>query len=405
MSPKLSEMDLMAPPVVETWQRRAMIIGILGVIGAIIGWVIEPDYFYRAYLLGYMWLLEVTLGSMAMVMLYHLTGGAWGTVLRRILEAAMSNIWLMMVLFIPVVIGVHHLYPWSRQDVLNSDADIRRIAAAYLSLRFWIFRAVLYFIGFGALIATLNKVSRRQDRPPEVNMDIRLRRISGPGEVFWLFATFFMYVDWIMSITPHYISMVLPLIFNAGQGLTTICFAVIIAAMLVQRAPMKGIIKPDQFLDHGKIVLTFTMVWAWWTYGQWIIFWSGNKPDEIGWFLTRTHGGWNYWGFVIILGHFFIPFLLLLSRSFKSNFRTLRWLALWLLFARYMDILYYIMPNYPDWREKFHYSWLFAVVPIAFWGVWLTAFFWHLKRRPLLAVEDAHAKILVEEGHEYEQAV
>jgi hypothetical protein len=165
---------------------------------------------------------------------------------------------------------------------------------------------------------------------------------------------------------------------------------------------MREVWKPDQFLDHGKIMLAFTMLWGWFSFSQWLIIWAGNLPEEISWYLDRTRGGWNLWGFALIFIQFAIPFALLLSRGLKSNWRTLRWIALWIVFARYFDLLYIIEPSFPEWKGHFHYSWLFAVVPLGLAGLWMTYFFANLKRRPLLALYDAHVRILAEEGHEHE---
>lgn len=388
----------MAPPVVNTWQRRALVVGIVFGIASILGWIFDYDQFYRSYLLAYMWCFELTLGSLALLMLYHLTGGAWGTVIRRILEAAMQNIWLMLLLFAPIIIGVHRLYPWSRPEEFAASPHLHDIAHVYLRLSWWLVRAGVYFGIWIFLVWRLMRISRRQDRE-SYPMDTELRTISGPGEVLYIFATLFLYTDWLMSLTPDWYSMIYGLIFNAGQGLIAISFAVVIAALLVRHQPMREILTTDQFLDHGKIMLTFVMVWGWWTYAQWIIYWSGNKPDEISWYIARTRGGWEHYWFILIMVHFCVPFALLLSRGFKKNPRTLVWLALWCIVARYMDDFFFIAPSFPSNAGQFHYSWLDAVIPIALLSFWLALFFQHLKARPLLALQDPHAELMLEQAY------
>jgi hypothetical protein len=390
----------MAPPVVNRWQRRALIVGVVFGIASILGWIFDYDQFYRSYLLGYMWCFELTIGSLALLMLYHLTGGAWGTVIRRILESSMQNIWLMLPLFAPIIIGAHHLYPWTRPEEVASSAHMRDIAQNYLNLGWWLIRAAVYFGIWIYLIWMLMRISKRQDREPSVPMDSVLRTISGPGEVLYVFATLFLYTDWLMSLTPDWYSMIYGLIFNAGQGLAAISFAVIIAAMLTRHEPMRHVIEPEQFGDHGKIMLTFVMVWGWWTYAQWIIYWSGNKPDEITWYVARTRGGWEHFWFAIIMVHFCVPFALLLSYSFKRNARKLAALAVWALVARYMDDFFFIAPSFPENAGHFHYSWLDAVVPVSLAGLWLALFFQHLKARPLLALHDPHVTVILEQVYE-----
>jgi hypothetical protein len=368
-------------------------------IAAVIGWIFDYDQFYRSYLLGYMWCFELTIGSLALLMLYHLTGGAWGTVIRRILEAAMQNIWLMLPLFVPIIIGAHRLYPWTRPEELAASAHLRDVAHVYLNLGWWLIRATVYFGIWIYLVWILMRISKRQDRAPEVPMDTVLRTISGPGEVLYVFATLFLYTDWMMSLTPDWYSMIYGLIFNAGQGLAAISFAVLIAALLVRHEPMRDVIEPEQFGDHGKIMLTFVMVWGWWTYAQWIIYWSGNKPDEIAWYVARTRGGWEHYWFALIMVHFCVPFALLLSYSFKRNPRKLAALAVWTLGARYMHNFFFIAPSFPENAGHIHYSWLDAVVPISLAGFWLALFFQHLKARPLLALQDPHVTVILEHAY------
>jgi hypothetical protein len=392
--------DYMAPAVASRWQRRALIVGMVFAIPSIIGWILDYDQFYRSYLLGYMWCFELTIGSLALLMLYHLTGGAWGTVIRRILEAAMENIWLMLLLFVPIIIGVHRLYPWSRPEELAANAHLRELGKVYLNLGWWLVRAGLYFGVFIWFMWKLLNISRQQDHAPEVPRDYELRTISGAGAVIYVFATLFLYTDWLMSLTPDWYSMIYGLIFNAGQGLAAISFAVLIGGFLAEYEPMRSVFKADQFQDNGKIMLTFVMVWGWWTYAQWIIYWSGNKPDEISWYIARTRGGWEHYWFALLMVHFCVPFALLLSRSFKTNFRTLRWLALWCLLARYMHNFFFIAPAFPEHVGHFHYSWLDAVIPISLAGFWLALFFRHLKSRPLFALQDPHATLILEQAYE-----
>ena len=166
-------LEFPAPAVVSAWQWRALIVGCLFAIPSIIGWVLDYDQFYRSYLVGYMFCFELTVGSLALLMLYHLTGGAWGTVSRRVMEAAMQNIWLMLILFAPIVIGVHRLYPWTRPEELAGNKHLQMIAHQYLRLGLWLPRAGLYFLVWIALVWTLMAFSRRQDREPEIPLGDR----------------------------------------------------------------------------------------------------------------------------------------------------------------------------------------------------------------------------------------
>jgi hypothetical protein len=154
--------------------------------------------------------------------------------------------------------------------------------------------------------------------------------------------------------------------------------------------------KPDYVHDYGKLMLTFIMVWAYFSFSQWLIIWAGNLPEEISWYLRRLHGGWQLMGLLLALFHFAVPFAFLLSRPLKRNIHKLVYLAVFLMVMRYVDMFWYIEPTF---HESFSLSWLDIVVPVAIGGFWLALFFRNLKQRPLLPVYDVHTQPVLEPAH------
>jgi hypothetical protein len=388
--------DLMAPPVAETIQRRSFIIGILAAVIALIGLFMAPDQFFRSYLLGYMAWLGVSLGSMAILMLVHLTHGNWGMVIRRILEAATRNVLLMAVLFLPLLTGLPRLYPWARGAEAAKDEHLRHLSETFLSPSMFVIRAIVYFAIWIVLASLLTKWSAEQDTPNQKS-DLRFRNLSAPGLVLYGLTVSFAAVDWVMSLDPHWISTIYGLLLLAGQILSAISFAVVVEVILSRYRPMSELLKPDHLHDHGKLMLTFVMVWAYFGFSQWLIIWAGNLPEEITWYLRRLHGGWQSIGLILALFHFGVPFILLLSRNFKRKPQTLVKLAVWLMVMRLLDLFWIIAPNF---HENLHVTVWDIVVPVAMGGIWLGLFFRHLKARPLLSLYDAHASALLEPAHE-----
>jgi hypothetical protein len=399
--------ELMPPAAVAAWQRRALLIAVPFTVLAVIGWILASvvphyDQFYRSYLLGYLLCWGVSVGSLAVLMIYHTTGGEWGTVLRRILEAASRTLWAVAIGFIPILIGIHRLYPWSRAEEIAKDPHLQQtLGPQYLNLKYFIARALLYFVAWIALAIWMNRQSDRQDLEPVV-LDRRLRHVGGAGLVVYAFTVTFAAIDWGMSLDLHWTSTIYGLLYFAGQGLITWSFAVIVLGALVRYRPMREIVRREAFLDNGKLLLACTMLWGWFTLSQWLIIWAGNLPEEIAWYLSRTRGGWREFAYFLVIGQFFIPFFLLLSRSLKSDGRTLGKLALWIIFMRYCDLYWFVMPNFENRKGHFHFSWQDAAVPIAMASWWVYLFLGYLRRRPLLAVYDDHVKLLLEKGHELE---
>jgi len=396
---RTNHLDTMAPPVTQTIQSRSLVIGLVFAAIAIIGGFLRPDQFFRGYLLAYMDWLGVTLGSMVILMIRHLTGGGWGTVIRRILGAAMRCVPLMTSLFVPILFGLPRLYIWARP--LDSIADkhlrehLQEITKSYLSVNAFIVRAAIYFIIWNLLSFFLTKWSREQDQPP-VRDNSRFKILSGPGIILYAFTVSFAAIDWVMSLDPSWISTIYGLVILIGQLLAAMCFAVVVERILVRYKPMSEWLKPDFVQDHGKWMLTFIMVWAYFNFSQWLIIWAGNLPDEITWYMRRLNGGWGYVGLWLVVFHFAVPFVILLSRSFKRDIRRMVWLAVWMLFMRYLDLLWNIEPNF---SPTFSITWADIVVSIAMGGIWFWYFFRNLNSMPLLPVHDVDAKEVLEPAH------
>jgi hypothetical protein len=193
-----------------------------------------------------------------------------------------------------------------------------------------------------------------------------------------------------------------PLIFLVGQCLSALCLMVVVERILSSRPPVLLYLKPREVHDHGKFMLAFIMLWAYFSFSQLLIIWAGNLPEEITWYTRRLYGGWQGVGLFIAIFHFAVPFLFLLSRSFKRSPMSLVWLAAWMLFMRWVDVLWHIEPSF--YRSVSLLGGLdlaaWIVVPAGMGGLWLTFFFYNLKQRPLLALYDPKSLVLLEATHE-----
>jgi hypothetical protein len=394
-------LELMAPPVVKTLQRRSLVVGLIfGAIAALGAWL-RPDQFFRAYLLAFMAWLGVSLGSMAILMLRHLTKGGWGMVIRRILGAAMRCLPLMTLLFVPILFGMPKLYLWARPLDSIQDTHLRQhlegITGTYLSVHGFIIRAAIYFAIWNVLSLLLTRWSAQQDHPPVRDNSSKFKALSAPGLILYAFSITFAVIDWIMSIDATWISTIFGLSFLIGQVLAGFCFAVVVERILFRYQPMSKLLKPVYVHDHGKFILTFIMMWAYFAFSQWLIIWAGNLPQEITWYIRRLNGGWGYVGLFVALFHFAVPFVVLLSRPFKRDITRLVWLAVGLLLMRYVDLFWIIEPSF---STTFKVTWLDIIVPIAMGGLYLAYFFRNLSSRPLIPAYDFYATEVLEPVHD-----
>jgi hypothetical protein len=380
---------------IRQWRTRSLAIGIGGLVLLGAGmFLVSPFQFYRSYLWAYLYIVGLALGPLAWLMLQYLTGGAWGVVIRRPAEAAARTLPLVLVLFLPIVIGIPNLYSWSHAKIVAADPLIQH-KTPYLNVPFFLGRAAIYFAGWLFLSWFFNRWSQREDEGSTVAHG-KMSWLAGPGILFWGFSITFMSIDWVMSMQPHWYSSMFGLLFIAGQGLTAMAFLVTLMVLLSFREPMHSVLTPRHLHDLGKFLLALVMVWAYFSFSQFLIIWAGNLPEEIPWYLERLNGGWQFVALALVLGHFALPFALLLSRDLKRNFRLLASIALFILLMRFVDLYWLVAPSY--FKGSFHFSWMDLAAPIGLTGVWLAYYLHQLEKRPLLPRRDPQLEEALEHG-------
>ena len=401
MSAGHTDEQLLVPPAAEIGglRSRALLLAAVGVVLSIVGFVVKGDHFWESYLIGFFFWHGITMGSLAVLMIHHLSGGGWGMVSRRILEAATRTLPLTAVLFIPLVIKMQTLYSWARPEA--ADDAIIQAKAAYLNPQGFVLRAVLYFVILGVLTFILNRWSAEQDRDPAElpgPKDRRSRVVSGPGLVLYVLVVTFMSVDWVMSLDPHWFSTIFGVLTLGGQGLATLAFTLVVLASLVRFRPMSGIVGTEQIHDLSKLMFAFVLLWAYFNVSQLIIIWSANLPEEIPFYLERLHGHWAPVSMLVVFGHFLLPYVLLLSRSLKQNLQRVKWVALGILVMRVVDIAWMIGPVFR--HEGSALSWVDFAVTAGIGGIWLAYFFTNLAGRALVPAKDPYFKeALAHGGH------
>jgi len=367
-------------------QRTARGVGVVAAVLCAIGALVDPGQFFRSYLVAYMFWFGIALGSMAIVMIHHITGGAWGATIRRVLESSMRTLPVLALLFLPLVLGLSRLYEWARPDAVAHDALLQH-KSIYLNVPFFLGRAALYFAAWIGVAFLLSRWSLAQDRTTDAWPARWMEQLSRGGLVLVGLTMSFASIDWIMSLEPHWYSTIYGILVMGGQVMNAMAFAIAIAALLVRRnGPLSGIVSASQFHDLGKLLLAFVMLWAYFAFSQLLIMWSANLPQEIPWYLNRLHGGWEIIGVAVIVFHFLLPFLLLLSRDLKRDARRLAIVAVGIMIVRFIDLFWMVSPAFHPQGLSVH--WLDAATLAGVGGVWIWAFVWQLTAHPLVAVND-----------------
>jgi hypothetical protein len=389
-----------APEVVAGWQKRALIVGIIGLIATAAGFFIDKDQFFRAYLVGFVLWSGVTLGGLGMLMLQYLTGGTWGVVTRRIFEAAARNVTsIVPILFIPVILGINSLYHWTHPG--NDPILLHK--SGYLNIPFFIGRAIFYFVIWAFLATTLAKLAKQHDETGDHAYRQRMADWSGPGFLAYGLTMSFAAFDWVMSLDPHWYSTIYGLLLIAGQGISLIAFTTLIASSLAKRDPMNHVYQPQHFHDLGMLLFALIMVWAYFSYSQLVIIWSGNLPEETPWYVRRFNTDWKYLGWVVLIFHFVVPFSILLSKNLKKKPAKLVLVAAWMLLMRVADLIWLIGPEPHNGHAgvgSIAGAWMYLAAPIGIGGIWMWFFCRNLQSRSLLPVNDPQfEQALAATGH------
>jgi hypothetical protein len=391
------------PPGIARLQRLALIVGVAGLIVFAAGtFVVDQGrvQFWRSYLVGFLFCTGMAVGSLVLLMLQHLTGGGWGLVIRRVLEAATRTLPLIVLLFVPVVLGAGSIYSWTNHAVIE-ESSVLREKARYLNLPFFTLRAAIVFAIWLLLAFFLNRWSKEQDRTADRQYAKKMRVLSGPGIVLFVFTVSLAAIDWVMSLDPEWSSTIFGLLFVAAWGLVALAFVIAILAWLSKSEPMAQVVAPLHFHDLGKLLLALVMLWAYFAYSQFLIIWSGNLPEEIRWYHPRTRGAWGVIALAVVILHFALPFLFLLSRRFKRDPNKLVIVAVLILVMRFVDLLWVVEPNFVS--VNFRAGWILMDVAavLGLGGLWLALFFRQLSRWPLMPLNDPQLPSVLEQMHEH----
>ena len=383
---------------IKQWRSRALAVGVAGAVLSAVGFLMDPTktQFYRSYLWAYLYVVALSVGPLAWLMLQYITGGAWGVIIRRPCEAAARTLPLVALMFLPILIGIPNLYEWSHPARVLADEALKH-KQPYLNVPFFLIRTAVYFGGWWFLGWFLNRCSAREDSEGHAAVHGKMSRISAPGLLFWGISVTFMSIDWVLSLNPKWFSTIFGLLFMANQGLTSMAFLIALMVMLYQYRPMSEILTPRHLHDLGKFLLALVMVWAYFSFSQFLIIWSGNLPEEIPWYITRLNHGWQYVALALVIGHFALPFALLLSRDLKRNFKLLATIAVFILFMRLVDCYWLVTP---EGRTTLGVSLTDFTAPVGLIGIWLWHFLGQLEKRPLLPLNHPNMEEVLEHGRE-----
>jgi hypothetical protein len=389
-------------------QRLALIVGVVGLAICGVAWMLWPGPFAHAYLVGYVFWIGISLGCLGLTMLHHLVGGGWGLPIRRPMESAGVTQLPMAILFLPIALNLPVLYEWARPDAVRDD-PILQAKSSYLNVGFFLGRTGAYFALWLVMALLIDRLSAEQDRRNDYGPSRWLGAMAGPGLILLFLTGSFAAIDWMMTLEPHWVSSIYGALVVVGQGLSTLAITVLLVVLMSDRRPMAEAVTHGRLHDLGNLMLAFTMLWAYMSFSQYLIIWSGNLPEEIPWYLRRARGAWQWIALALIVFHFFLPFFVLLFRENKRYGPMLARVAAWILVMHWLDLVWLIVPASIDVSHSRsspgpQIPWgtvllsLAAVAGIG--GIRLATFLWRLKSWPMVPLNDPNLNAVLEHAGE-----
>jgi hypothetical protein len=386
-------------PVIDRVQKRAVVVAAIGIIATLALGARDWTQFFHSYLFAFVFWMIFCMGSLAFLQLHHMTGGKWGLPLRRIFEAGSRTIPVMFVLFLPLLLGIKKIYPWAADPAVLGDAPTDHFRRFWLQPGFFIGRAVFYFAVWILLASLLNKWSAEQDRTADVRLRYKMSSLAAPGTVIWSITWSWAMLDWVMSLEPTWFSSIYGMVFMIVACLAAISFAVVMLRMLDSYQPLHDSYDPPRLNDIGNLMLTFTILWTYMSFSQFLIIWSGNLKQEIPWYKVRAATPWGYVGAALLMLHFFVPFFILLQRRVKRRLERLSVLAFWMLVISLIDVFWLVLPGFLNQRQGPHVSPVDVCAIAGIGGVWVYAYMGQLKKMPLLPLHDPRFEGVLEHSH------
>ena len=417
---KQMPLNLGAPEFVDGWQRRALVVGLVfSAVAVGLGFAdgrgFDVDHVLRAWLLGLVLTFGFAVGGLALLMVQYVTGGKWGLLLRRPLEAMSRTLPLVFAYWVVVALSLKKLYLWAAvTDVSTAlksgwinevQAHAIEFKRPMLNASAFVWVSLACFAIWGFYTWRLNALGLKRDAETMADTPVwikRLENISGPGIVIYAITMSVAAIYWVMSLDPTWYSSVYGLLFLVGQGYQVLALGIIVSISLSKGEPFKTILRTTEQHDLGNFTFAFVMLNIYLAFSQVLIIWSGNLPEEIPWYLDRVTGGWGVIITLDFIFHWLIPFTLLLSRDLKRNKKRLVRVCQWMVFAKAFDLFWLIEPNFKDAARNLHFSLgilEYAAVPVAMTAFWAAYFCMQLKARPLVQTNDPHLAEILEAEH------
>jgi hypothetical protein len=364
----------------------AGVFGILATVAAIFALGTEArSRALQSYLVAYCYFLSLTLGALFFVLIQHLTRAGWSVVVRRLAEGFTRTFVLLAVLILPIVLGMREIFEWTHPEVA-AGSPLLQSKRFYLNTPFFLSRLAFYFAAWILLSEWLSRRSLEQDRTGDPAVTTRMQKVAAPSMFLFALTTTFVAFDLLMSLEWSWYSTIFGVYFFSGSVLGFFALLPLTSFLLQRSGRLTGVISTEHYHDMGKLMFAFVVFWSYIAFSQYMLYWYANIPEETAWFLQRQTGEWTAFSYFMLLGHFLVPFLALISRTPKRRPWALSLGACWVLLVHWADLYYLAMPRLSEGKVPFHILDLTTFVAVG--GLWVGVFALRMRQHSLIPERD-----------------
>jgi hypothetical protein len=368
----------------------SLIAGIIGLLLSIGGYFLDHGQFFHSYLVAFAFWFTMSIGALFLTLLHHLTSAVWTVVIRRLFETMMVILPWLMLFFIPVLFGMKDLFHWAHPELVAHD-HLLTLKSPYLNVPLFIVRALI-FAGIWTLFSwLLYRNSIKNDETGDPSFIQKAKKISPLGIILFAFTLSFASFDWIMSLDAHWYSTIFGLYIFSGSTLSAYCVLTLLVIHFVKSGELKDYVTMEHFHDLGKLIFTFLVFWSYMAFSQYFLIWYANIPEETIWFSHRWVGSWKTVSVFLVVGHFVVPFFILIIRASKRNLNVLAIMAVWMLFMHYIDLYWLVMPTFH--HENAHFSWMDLTTLLGIGGIVVWLIFSKLAKQSLVPINDPNLEL------------
>lgn len=360
-------------------------VGIVGLLASVVGYFLDHEQFFFSYLVSFTFFSSIALGSLFFVMLQHVTRSEWSVVLRRIPEVISSNIFYWALFIIPVILGMHSLFHWTHADALAHDPVLQG-KEPYLNTPFFIIRQIIYFGIWGFLGYRLYKNSIKMDETGDWGLQTLLRRTSGPGIFIFAITLAFASFDWLMSLDPHWYSTIFGVYYFAMSFQGLFALLILIVFYLWKKGLLTDTIRESHIYDLAVQMFGFTVFYAYIAFSQFLLIYYASIPEETIWYLHRFEGGYEYLAWILLFGRFVIPFVVLLNKDVKTNFKIVSSISILILVSHFIELYWIAMPVLH--QHGIHFNWMDVTTFLGLGGIFFGLFFYKFRKQKMVPVND-----------------